>query len=105
MSNRIVSPTSIANRSWMPRSIDTSGSGAGPFQNAPSITRVFARKRSPRAHRFDVRQVRFTAIDADDACTQHRNQLELAGAVRRIGKERAHPLELAALHVEEKHVG
>ena len=42
MSNRIVSPTLIANRSRMPFSTDTSGSADGPFQNSPSIMRSFA---------------------------------------------------------------
>ena len=40
-SNFIVSPTLMANRSWMPFSIETSGSCDGPVQNLPSVTRSF----------------------------------------------------------------
>jgi hypothetical protein len=41
MSNRIVSPTAIAERSRMPSSIDTSASVEGPVQNSPSTIRSF----------------------------------------------------------------
>ena len=116
MSKRIVSPTLIWNRSWMPCSIDTSASGDGPFQNAPSTIvsfgfeviaigdRVLAAS-EPRARTSSklsrlvsrpltpVTRARSTGISRD-----------CAGAVRRIGEERAHAVDLLALDVHQEHV-
>ncbi len=44
------------------------------------------------------------ADDAGHAGAHHRNQLEIASAVGRIGQERANAVRLAALDVQQEHV-
>ena len=100
-----MSPMLMANRSCSPRSIDTSGSGELPCQNAPSTIRslasrlsryvmVYSRPSEPRARTSSkLSSVRDAAADARDARPQHRQQLPRPGAVRRIGQERAHAVQ------------
>ena len=69
------------------------------------MTRVLAAERAARAHVLEALEVRLAAADARHARPQHRDQPESAGAVRRIGEERAHAVGLVALDVDQEHVG
>ena len=112
-----VADVQIAARSAISFSTDTSASADGPSQNAPWIDplvrleviaigdRELAAERRPAARTSStLSSVRLAAGDADHARAQHRNQLELAGAVRRIAEKRAHAVDLRPLDVEQEHV-
>ncbi len=64
-----------------------------------------ADRHAPLAHLLGALEIDLLPGDADHPRPQHRDQLELAGAVRRIAEKRAHAVGLALLDVEQEHVG
>ena len=107
----------MANRSWMPSSTDTSGSGDAPgpegavgnafvrFEVVAVGDRILPRQRASGADVVETVEVGLAPADPDDTGPQDGHQPRIARAVFRIGEERPDAVGLLALDVEQKHVG